>query len=229
MIGEARKKQLIQMQPRWIIFFLVSLSIVAVWLTPSALAEGYARVCATTIDAESNETPLTDTSAPDAGEKLVVNMDASTGCVALILPLIEKRSRLANGWRPQMIGLPQWEERKMPAPPAVWNWNKGADPFVLWIFFFKRDAAGLDELQKLVAAMQNPSINEKVLAQQTRKICEKLDARMSGKQPINQGPKARTALAGGTVRSTEFKWRDYAQKVVLNEAFQGALVVRHGR
>ena len=61
------------------------------------------------------------------------------------------------------------------------------------------------------------------------RICEKLDARMSGKQPINQGPKARTVLAGGTVRSTEFPWRDYAQKVVLDDAFEGALVVRHGR
>ena len=195
----------------------------------SARADSYARICATTVDAESNETPLVDASAPGAGEKLVVHLDANAECVALILPLVEKASRLANGWRPQMVGLPQWEERKMPAPPPVWNWNKGADPFELWIFFFKRDAAGLDELQKLVTAMQDPSLNEKVLAQQTRKICEKLDARMSGKQPINQGPKARTALAGGTVRSTEFQWRDYAQKVVLNEAFQGALVVRHGR
>jgi hypothetical protein len=223
MIGET------QMQPRGIIFFLASVSIFAVCLIPSAPAESYARVCATTIDAESNETPLADASAPGLGEKLVVHLDASAECVALILPLVEKASRLANGWRPQIVGLPQWEERKMPAPPAVWNWNKGADPFELWIFFFKRDAAGLDELQKLVAAMQDPSLNEKVLAQQTRKICEKLDARMSGKRPINQGPKARTALAGGTVRSTEFQWRDYAQKVVLNEAFEGALVVRHGR
>jgi hypothetical protein len=217
------------MKPRWIVFLLASLSTLAVGLAPSARAEGYARVCATTVDAESNETPLADTSAPGLGEKLVVHMDVSTGCVALILPLIEKGSRLANGWRPQMVALPEWDERKLPAPPVVWNWNKGADPFELWIFFFKRDAAGLDELQKLVAAMQDPSLNEKVLSQQTRKICEKLDARMSGKQPINQGPKARTALAGGTVRSTEFQWRDYAQKVVLNEAFEGALVVRHGR
>jgi hypothetical protein len=60
----------------------------------------------------------------------------------LILPLVERNSRLTNGWRPQMVGLPEWDERKLPAPPAVWNWNKGADPFELWIFFFKRDAAG---------------------------------------------------------------------------------------
>ena len=198
-------------------------------LAPYARAESYARVCATTVDAESNETPLAETSAPGAGEKLVVHLDASTQCVALILPLVEKGSRLANGWRPQMVGLPEWDERKLPAPPAVWNWNKGADPFELWIFFFKRDAAGLDEIQKLVAAMQNPSLDEKVLVQQTRKLCEKLNPRMTGKQPIIQGPKAVTALVGGTVRSTEFPWRDYAQKVVLNDAFEGALVVRHGR
>lgn len=188
------------MQPRWIT--LLSLSIFAVWFTPSARAEGYARVCATTVDAESNETPLADASAPGAGEKLVVHLDASTECVALILPLIEKGSRLANGWRPQMVGLPEWDERKLPAAPAVWNWNKGADPFELWIFFFKRDSAGLDEIQRLVAAMQSPTLDEKVLAQQTRKLCEKLNPRMTGKQPIIPGAKALAALIGGTVRST---------------------------
>jgi hypothetical protein len=198
-------------------------------LAPCARAESYARVCATTVDAESNETSLADTSAPGPGEKLVVHVDASTECVALILPLVEKGSQLANGWRPQMVALPQWDERRLPAPPAVWNWNKGADPFELWIFFFKRDAAGLDEVQKLVAAMQNPTLDEKVLVQQTRKLCEKLNPRMTGKQPIIQGAKAGTALVGGTVRSTEFPWRDYAQKVALNDAFEGALVVRHGR
>ena len=213
----------------WKMLCCVALSCFISSFALSAQSDSYARICATTVDAESNETTLVDASAPGPGEKLVVHLDASAECVALILPLVEKGSRLANGWRPQIVGLPQWEEKKMPAPPAVWNWNKGADPFELWIFFFKRDAAGLDELQKLIAAMQNPSLNENVLAQQMRKICQKLDARMSGKQPINQGPKARTALVGGEVRSTEFPWRDYAQKVVLNEAFEGALVVRHGR
>jgi hypothetical protein len=215
------------MQPRWIT--LLWLSILAVWFTPSVRAESYARVCATTVDAESNETPLAETSAPGAGEKLVVHVDASTECVALILPLVEKESGLANGWRPQMVGLPEWDERKLPAPPAVWNWIKGADPFELWVFFFKRDAAGLDEIQKLVAAMQSSSLDKKVLVQQTRKLCEKLNPRMTGKQPIIPEAKAGTALVGGTVRSTEFPWRDYAQKVALSDAFEGALVLRHGR
>ena len=141
------------MQPRWIT--LLWLSILVVWFTPPARAESYARVCATTVDAESNEAPLAETSAPGAGEKLVVHVDASTQCVALILPLVEKDSRLANGWRPQMVGLPEWDERKLPAPPAVWNWNKGADPFELWIFFFKRDAAGA---RKTAMRKQNQSV-----------------------------------------------------------------------
>jgi hypothetical protein len=213
----------------WKMFYCGAMACLISSFALSARAESYARVCATTIDAESNETPLADTSAPGPGEKLVVHMDASTQCVALILPLIEKGSRLANGWRPQIVALPEWEERKLPSPPAVWNWNKGADPFELWIFFFKRDAAGLDEIQKLVAAMQSPTLDERVLAQQTRKLCEKLNPRMTGKQPIIPGAKARTALVGGTVRSTEFPWRDFAQKVDLSDAFEGALVLRHGR
>jgi hypothetical protein len=220
------------MKPRFAVFCCALLSFLIASFVSPAHADSYARVCATTVDAESNETPLSESSAPGPGEKLLVHLDASAECVALILPLVEKSSRLANGWRPQMVGLPQWDERRLPAPPAVWNWNKGADPFELWIFFFKRDAAELEELHKLVGAMQRPSLDEKVLAQQTRKICEKLGPRMSGKQPINPGPKASTALVGGELRgfgATEFPWRDYAQKVVLNDAFEGALVVRHGR
>jgi hypothetical protein len=209
--------------------FLALLSILAVWPASSARGESYARVCATTIDSESNETPLGDSSAPGAGEKLVVHLDASTQCVALILPLAEKNSRLANGWRPQMVGLPEWDERKLPASPAIWNWNKGADPFDLWIFFFKRDAAGLEEVQKLVTAMQNLKVNEQVLAQQTRKLCEKLSSRMSGNAQIVQGPKADATLIGGTKRRLDFPWRDYARKVPLNDALEGELVVRHGR
>jgi hypothetical protein len=77
--------------------------------------------------------------------------------------------------------------------------------------------------------MQTPTLDEKVLAQQTRRLCEKLNPRMTGKQPIIPGAKAAAALVGGAVRSTEFPWRDYAQKVGLDEAFEGALVVRHGR
>jgi hypothetical protein len=209
---------------RWGALFLLIAA-----LSPYARAESYSRVCATTVDAESNEAPLAESSAPGPEEKLVVHLDASAECVALLVPLVEKGSRLANSWRPQMVGLPEWDERKLPAPPVVWNWNKGADPFELWIFFFKRDAAGLDEIQKLVAAMQSPTLDEKVLVQQTRKLCEKLNPRMTGKQPIIPGAKASTALVGGTVRSTEFPWRDYAQKVVLSDAFEGALVLRHGR
>jgi hypothetical protein len=204
-------------------FFIASLG------SPFARAESYARVCTTTVDAESNEVPLADSSAPGPGEKLVVHLDASTECVALILPLIEKSSRLANGWRPQMVGLPEWEERKLPAPPAVWNWSQGAGPFELWVFFFQRDAVGLEEIQKLVAAMQGPTLDENVLTQQTRKLCEKLSPRMTGKQPIIQEHKATVALVGGAVRGTEFPWRDYAQKIPLKEAFEGTLVVRHGR
>jgi hypothetical protein len=217
------------MKPSSIILCWVLLRVGFTSVGSPAPAETYARVCVTTIDADSKEAVLADSSAPGPGEKLIVHLDASTECVALILPLIEQASRLANGWRPQMVGLPQWDERRLPAPPAVWNWNKGADTFELWIFFFKRDAAGLDELQKLVAAMQNPGLDEKVLAQQTHKLLEKLNTRMTGKQPIIPGPKANTALAGGTVRSVEFPWRDYAQKISLNEAFEGALVVHHGR
>ena len=203
----------------------VFLSIVS--LVPCAYAESYARVCVTTTDADSTETVLNQTSSPRAGMKLVAHLDASTECTAVIVPLAEKSSRLANDWRPQMVSLPEWDEKTLPDSRAAWEWNKAGDSFELWVFFFKRDAAGLDEIQKLVAAMQGS--NDQVLAQQTRKLCEKLSPRMSGNAQIVQGPKADATLVGGAMRGGTFPWREYAQKVPLNDALEGELVLRHGR
>ena len=198
-------------------------------LAPFARAESYARVCVTTIDAGSKEAVLAESSSASAGKKLVVHLDASAECTALIVPLVEKSTRLANDWRPQMVSLPEWDEKTLPNSRAAWEWNKAGDPFELWIFFFRRDAAGLDEIQKLVTAMQGSGLNDQVLAQQTRKLCEKLSPRMSGNARIVQGPKAGTALVGGAMRDGTFPWREYAQKVPLNDALEGELVLRHGR
>ena len=194
-----------------------------------AHADNYARVCATTIDAESKEAPLHEASAPGPGKKLVVHLDANTECTALIVPLTEHGSRLANGWRPQMVMLPQWDERTLPNSRAAWEWNKTGDPFELRIFFFKTGAAGFSDIEKLVTAMQSPNLDERILAQQTRLLCDKLSTRMNESQLVVQGPKANATLVGGAMRGTEFPWRDYAEKVTLNDALEGTLVVRHGR
>jgi len=90
------------------------LSFSIVLLASMARGESYARVCVTTVDADSNEAVLTEASSPGPGKKLVVHLDANTECTALIVPLTEKGSRLANGWRPQMVVLPQWDERTLP-------------------------------------------------------------------------------------------------------------------
>ena len=199
-------------------------------LSPSlAQAESYARVCATTVDAEANEAPLTEKSSPGVGGKLVVHLDANNACAALILPLVENRRILVNGWRPQMVELAQWDEKTLPDSRRVWNWNKGADPFELWIFFFKKDGASVGTLNKLVAAMEKPELSENTLAQQTQKLCEILGERMTGKQQIAQGPKASATLLGGSMRATDFPWRNYAQKVSLSDALEGTWVLRHGR
>lgn len=198
-------------------------------LAPSARAESYARVCVTIVDAASNEAPLSEKSSPAPGDKLVVHLDANSACAALIVPLVESGRKLANGWRPQLVELAQWDEKTLPDSRKVWDWNKGADPFELWIFFFKRDAPSVGSFRVLVAAMESSTLSEKVLAQQTNKLYEALGGRMTGTLDIIKGPKAGATLIGGSVRSTEFPWRDYAQKVVLNDAFEGTLVVRHGR
>jgi hypothetical protein len=198
-------------------------------LAPFVRAESYARACVTTVDAESNEAPLSEKSSPAQGEKLVVHLDANSACAALIVPLVENGRKLANGWRPQMVELAQWDEKTLPDSRKVWDWNKGAEPFELWIFFFRRDAPSVGTFRILVAAMEGSTLSDKVLAQQTNKLYQALGGRMTGTLDIVKGPKAGATLIGGSVRSTKFPWRDYAQKVVLNDAFEGALVVRHGR
>ena len=120
----------------------------------------------------------------------MVHLDANNSCVALIVPLVENGRKLANGWRPQMVELAQWDEKTLPDSRRVWDWNKGADPFELWIFFFKRDAPGFDTFRILVAAMESPTLSEKILAQQTNKLCESLgrsDDRNAGYHKRTEG------------------------------------------
>jgi hypothetical protein len=217
-----------QMNPR-LILCLAVLVVTGVSLVPCARGDGYARVCVTTIDADSKEAALTENTSPIGGRKLIVHLDANTECAALIVPLEQKGSRLANGWRPQAVLLPEWTEKVLPGPPLSWDWGKAGDPFELWIFFFKSDAAGFKEMQKVVAAMQSSKVNSQVLALQTRRLCEMLRSRMSGNAQFDRGPKAEATIIGGTMRRVDFPWRDYAHKVLLNDALEGELVLRHGR
>ena len=208
---------------------VVLISFLANSFVTMARAENYARICVTTIESESKELPLTETSSPAPAKKLVIHLDANMECTALIVPFTNKGSSLANDWRPQMVTLPQWDERTLPNSRAAWEWNKDIGPFELWIFFFKRDVSGVSDIQKLVTAMQTPTLDEKILTQQTRRLCDMLASRMTGNQPRIQEHKATVALVGGTVRGTEFPWRDFADKVPLNDALEGTLVIRHGR
>lgn len=209
---------------RWLLPLLLLL-----WSAGMGRAENYARACVSILDADANEAPLDEKTSPALGRKVLVHLDANTACTALIVPLVENGKKLANEWRPQMASLAEWEEKVLPDSRSPWNWNKEADPFELWIFFFKPDAPAISTFRILVAAMQGPTLNDQTLAQQTTKLNEALGTRLSGSQNIVQGPKAGATLVGGSVRSANFPWRDFAHKVVLNDAFEGVLVVRHGR
>jgi hypothetical protein len=195
----------------------------------AAFAGPYARVCVTIGEASSGESALADDSAPGPGKKLLVHLDASVDCTAVVLALANNSSRLTNGWRPQMVVLPAWTEKILPQPPVSWEWRKANDPFELWILFFKGNAAELEKIEKLLNALQKSRPNNQVLRQQTQKLCDMLSSRMSGNAQITQGPKANAPLVGGTTRRVDFPWRDYAQKVPLNEALEAELVLRHGR
>jgi hypothetical protein len=198
-------------------------------LAPSVYADGYARVSVALADKEDNERPFTETSSPISGEKLNIYFDTNRECVVLVVPFAIRGQKMANRWRPQMAVLKEWEERKLPQYPIVWDWSKTSEAFEFWVFFFRSDAAGLGEMRSLIAAMQNPQLDDKVLAQQTRLLHELLGDRMSGTARVVHGPKASANPSGGAVRADEFPWRDFAYRVELNNALEGLLVIRHGR
>lgn len=195
----------------------------------TSLGADSARVCLTAVDEKSAEMVLNESAPLQPGQRVLVHLDASTECTALLLPLLQGNSQLANGWRPQVVELSAWTEKVLPAASVKWEGQKKNDPFELWVLFFRSDAPAVAELQKLVSAMQQSNVSEQLLVQQTRKLCDKLASRMSGNAKIAHGPKADSALVGGTARQANFPWRDYATKVVLNDALEGELVLRHGR
>src|SRR6476659_8679640 len=149
-------------------------------------------------------------SAPAGAGKIVrAYVDASEKCSVLVVA-ITKDGKLANGWRPQLSEVPgEFEEILLPKAPVKWDWTTSSVPFDFYVLFLAPGSKEIDEAKKLVDAMQNPKVDDRVLALQTGKLKE-LIGRIAADKNTNQAPASEPEV-GGVFRGAAFPWRQFAR------------------
>ena len=164
-------------------------------------------------------------SAPaGAGKTVRAYVDSSDKCSVLVAALT-KDGKLVNGWRPQLTEVPgDFEEILLPKAPVKWDWSTPSGPFDLYVLFLAPDSQDIAEAKKLVDAMQNPKVDDRVLAMQTTKLKELIGRLATDKDKANQGPVSQPEV-GGVFRGTAFPWRQFARGVNFSAAHPGVLVL----
>ena len=162
--------------------------------------------------------------APGAGKTVRAYVDASEKCTVLIAALT-KDGKLVNGWRPQLADVPEeYEEILLPKAPVKWDWATASGPFDLYVLFLAPGSKEIDEAKKLVEAMQNPKVDDRVLAMQTTKFKELLGRLVTDKDKSGQPPASEPEI-GGVFRGAAFPWRQYARGVNFSVERPGVLVL----
>jgi hypothetical protein len=164
-------------------------------------------------------------SAPAGAGKIVrAYVDSSDKC-SVLLAALTKDGKLANGWRPQLADVPpDFEEILLPTGTVKWDWAASAVPFDFYVLFLASDSKELAEAKKLVDAMQNPKVDERVLAMQTTKLKELIGRLATDKSKANQGPASQPEV-GGVFRGAAFPWRQFARAVNFSAESPGVLVL----
>jgi hypothetical protein len=104
---------------------------------------------------------------PGPGKTVRAYVDASEKCTVL-LAAITKDGKLANGWRPQLSEVPdEFEEILLPKAPVKWDWSAASGPFDFFVLFLAPGSKEVEEAKKLVEAMRNPKVDDRVLALQS--------------------------------------------------------------
>jgi hypothetical protein len=164
-------------------------------------------------------------SAATAPGKLVrAYVDSSDKCSVLLVALT-KEGKLVNGWRPQLSEVPpENEEILLPKAPVKWEWATASGPFDLYAIFLDPASKEIDEARKLVEAMQNPKVDDRILAMQTTKLKELLGRLASDKDKTNRAPVSEPEV-GGVFRGAAFPWRQFARAVNFSADAPGVLVL----
>ena len=76
----------------------------------------YGRACVTVVDSKTkNETLLTDNLKSAAESNVSIHLEANTECKAIVAAFSNVDGALANGWRPVIVSLEQWQEQTLPS------------------------------------------------------------------------------------------------------------------
>ena len=189
----------------------------------------YGRACISIFDSLSGKEEPFKMSAPKKqGASVRAHIDSSEKCTVLLAALT-RDGKLANEWRPQLSELPgEFEEIRLPAAPTTWDWSKPGGPFDLYVCFLAPGAKEAEEAKKLVAAMQAPKIEERLLAMQTNKLRELIGRMTNAKEKVNQAPMTEPEVGGvfrGSPLDAVFPWRQFAQSINFAEGRPGILVL----
>lgn len=189
----------------------------------------HGRVCISIFDSLSGkEEPFRMSVAQRKGATVRAHVDASDKCTVLLAALT-KDGKLANGWRPQLAEMPaEFEEIQLPKAPAIWDWSIPSVPFELYVCFLTPGAKEIEEAKKLVAAMQAPKMDERLLAMQTNKLRELIGRITNDKEKVNQVPMTEPEVGGvfrGAGEDAVFPWRQFAQSINFAESRPGVLIL----
>lgn len=186
----------------------------------------HARVCFSLSEPgpPEKEEAFTLSAPTGAGKTVRAYVDASEKCSVFVAALT-KDGKLANGWRPQLAEVPaEFEEILLPAAPSKWDWATASTPFDFYVLFLAPDSKETVEIKKLVDAMQNPKVDDRVLAMQTTKLKELIGRLVTDKDKANKGPASEPEV-GGVFRGTAFPWRQFAKSVNFSADRPGVLVL----
>lgn len=189
----------------------------------------HGRVCLAIFDSKSGkEEPFRMSVAQRQGATVRAHVDASNKCTVLLAALT-KEGKLANGWLPQLSELPdEFEEIQLPKAPAAWDWSKPGASFEFYVCFLAPGATEIEEAKKLVAAMQAPKMDERLLAMQTNKLRELIGRISNDKEKVNQVPMTEPEVGGvfrGAGDDAVFPWRQFAQSVNFADGRPGVLIL----
>jgi hypothetical protein len=161
---------------------------------------------------------------PGPGKTVRAYVDASEKCTVLVAA-ITRDGKLANGWRPQLAEVPdEFEEILLPKAPLKWDWSAASGAFDFFVLFLAPGSKEIEEAKKLVEAMQNPKVDDRVLAMQTSKLKELIGRITTEKEKVNQAPMIEPEV-GGVFRGAAFPWRQYAQGINFAADKPGVLVL----
>jgi hypothetical protein len=210
------------------LYFALGLLVASGALAPAAPDEDkpHGRVCLSLFEPGPPEKEEAfQSSAPTGAGKLVrAYVDASDKCSVLVAA-ITKDGKLVNGWRPQLAEVPaEYEEILLPSAPVKWDWTTSSAPFDFYILFLAPDSKEIAEAKKLVDAMQNPKVDDRVLALQTGKLKELIGRIAADKSSANQAPGTEPEI-GGVFRGAAFPWRQFARATNFGPDRPGLVIV----